>query len=99
MRVCSFELPGPTPDAFLDLPHVVYATDPQWIPEDRDATARAFSRDHDWFATGRALGLHIPGRARRVRLRQYVRVPGPGWMCRSAHGSTWLLVLTDAPGR
>lgn len=70
MSIHSFGLPGPVPDAFLDLPHTVYAGDPRWIPEDRNAVARALSRDHDWFGTGRATGFYIPERARLVVFRE-----------------------------
>lgn len=70
MSILSFDLPGVVPDAFLDLPHAVYAGDPRWIPEDREAAARALSRDHDWFETGRAVGVYMPGVARLVVFRE-----------------------------
>jgi ribosomal protein S18 acetylase RimI-like enzyme len=69
MRMLTFDAPGGVPDAFLDLPHAVYAGDPRWIPEARDATIRAFSREHDWFETGQAAGFCIPGHARLAVFR------------------------------
>jgi GNAT superfamily N-acetyltransferase len=34
------------------------------VPEDRDATIRAFSHVNDWFETGKAAGFYVPGHAR-----------------------------------
>lgn len=70
MRIDAFEIPGAVPDAFLELPHAIYADDPQWIPEDRGATGFAFSRAHDWFDTGQAAGFCIAGTARLAVFRQ-----------------------------
>ena len=56
-------------DAFADLPHVVYASDAAWIPEERESLARAFSSHNPWLATGRAATLCVPGRARLAVFR------------------------------
>jgi ribosomal protein S18 acetylase RimI-like enzyme len=66
VSVVRFDLPGAVPDAFLELPHAVYARAGDWIPEDADTVRQALSRDHDWFATGHAVGFVVPGRARLV---------------------------------
>lgn len=51
-------------DAFAELPRVVYARDPAWIPEDEGALRAAFGAGNPWFAAGRAVTLCVPGRAR-----------------------------------
>ena len=59
-------------DAFLALPHAVYAGDPCWIPEDADAVRAAFSASNPWFGEGggHAMTLCVPGRARLAVFRQ-----------------------------
>ena len=56
-------------DAFADLPHLVYAHDPAWIPEERESLARAFGPGNPWLAAGRAATLCVPGRARLAVFR------------------------------
>lgn len=53
-------------DAFVELPRLVYADDPRWIPEEPDEVRTAFSSANAWFAReGReAMVLSVPGRAR-----------------------------------
>ena len=59
-------------DAFVELPRLVYANDPDWIPEDVEELRRAFSAVNPWFGEGRgrALALCAPGRARLAVFRQ-----------------------------
>lgn len=52
------------PDAFVELPHEIYADDPYWIPEDREATKRAFSAENAFFEEGIAHTWTVPGKAR-----------------------------------
>jgi hypothetical protein len=52
------------PHGFLELPSLVYATDPHWIPEEPAQVAAAFAPENPWFERGRALALAIPGTAR-----------------------------------
>ena len=49
---------------FAELPRLVYAGDPFWIPEEETQVHSAFSATNAWFARGRALTLLVPGRAR-----------------------------------
>ncbi len=49
---------------FLELPSGVYAGDPMWIPEDSEATRRAFSPDNVWFTRGSARTWCVPGSTR-----------------------------------
>ena len=56
-------------EPFADLPHEVYATDPRWIPEEREALAHAFSARNPWLATGRAATFCVPDRARLAVFR------------------------------
>lgn len=52
------------PSGFIELPHEVYASDPNWLGEDRSAVERQFSPTNPWFAQGKAwLGV-LPGQAR-----------------------------------
>ena len=57
-------------DAFVALPHAVYAGDPCWIPEEEEPLRRAFSDANDWFAGGRAATFCIPERARLAVFRR-----------------------------
>src|SRR5688572_25447349 len=57
-------------DPFVDLPRVIYADDPLWIPEEADLLRRAFSAANPWFASGSAVTMCIPGRARLAVFRQ-----------------------------
>jgi hypothetical protein len=53
------------PDGFVDVPHLVYADDPFWTPEDPADVTRAFSPANPWFGAGRAArAFVVPGRAR-----------------------------------
>ncbi|HEY7395813.1 MAG TPA: GNAT family N-acetyltransferase [Gemmatimonadaceae bacterium] len=70
MSICTFDLPGDVPNAFVAVPHAVYADDPHWIPEDPGAVRRAFAVDHDWFENGSAAGFYIPDRARLAVFRR-----------------------------
>lgn len=58
--------PGPLPEGFLEVPRLVYAEDPMWIPEDESAMAKRFSEANPWFRTGRSQAFCIPGKARLV---------------------------------
>lgn len=49
---------------FLELPAMVYARDPNWIPEEADAVARAFSAANPWFVGRSARTFVVPGLAR-----------------------------------
>jgi len=51
-------------EGFLDLPPLVFADDPAWIPEDPAALARAFSAANPWFEQGEATTFCAPGSAR-----------------------------------
>lgn len=51
-------------DAFVALPHQLYAGDPRWIPEEPAAVARAFSTANRWHERGHARTFVVPGRAR-----------------------------------
>ena len=57
-------------DAFVELPRLVYAGDPLWIPEEEAQLRRAFSCSNPWFASGSAVTLFIPGCARLAVFRQ-----------------------------
>ena len=57
-------------DAFVELPRIVYADDPMWIPEEEPPLRRAFSCANPWFASGSAVTLCIPGYARLAVFRQ-----------------------------
>lgn len=57
--------------AFLALPHVVYAGDPLWIPEEEPIVRREFSAGNPWFAGGSATALCIAGRARLAVFRPH----------------------------
>ena len=58
-------------DAFAELPRLVYADDPLWIPEEECQLRRAFSATNPWFASGSAVTMCIPGRARLAVFRQH----------------------------
>lgn len=60
---------GELPEGFLDLPHVVYRDDPNWIPEDRDAVALRFSASNPWFRSGEAHAFCVPSKARAAAFR------------------------------
>ena len=57
-------------DAFVELPRLVYAGDPLWIPEEEPQLRRAFSCANPWFASGSAVTMFIPGCARLAVFRQ-----------------------------
>jgi GNAT superfamily N-acetyltransferase len=57
-------------DAFVALPHVLYAGDPLWIPEEEAPLRRAFSSENEWFARGRAVTLCVAGHARIAVFRR-----------------------------
>ena len=52
------------PGGFLELPPLVYANDPNWIPEDPRAVAGMFSDRNPWFQIGEADAFCVPGRVR-----------------------------------
>ena len=58
-------------DAFVEVPRLVYAGDPLWIPEEEPHLRRAFSCANPWFTTGSAVTLCIPGCARLAVFRQH----------------------------
>jgi hypothetical protein len=58
-------------DAFVELPRAVYAQDPLWIPEEEPQLRRAFSGENPWFASGAAVTMCVPGRARLAVFRQH----------------------------
>ena len=49
---------------FVELPPLVYGDDPQWIPEDAEATERAFHQSSPWFERGEAETFCEPGHCR-----------------------------------
>ena len=51
-------------DAFLELPSKVYASDPNWIPEEPESVSRAFSGENPWFAGRAARTFVVDGLAR-----------------------------------
>jgi len=61
-----FERPGVDglPDAFLELPPIVYANEPAWIPEDPEAVRRKFGPQSSWFEQGQCQLFWVPGKAR-----------------------------------
>jgi len=64
-RITAIDLPGPLPDAFLDVAPLARADDPGWIPEDADALRRRARADHWWFRSGGvARAWVVPGRGR-----------------------------------
>jgi hypothetical protein len=56
-------------DAFVELPHAIYAGDPRWIPEDPAGVHAEFSTRNDWFENGEAVTMCVPGQARLAVLR------------------------------
>ncbi len=52
------------PDGFLELPSVVYAADPGWLPEEPDLLRLLFSDLNPFFETGRAQAFCVPGAER-----------------------------------
>lgn len=64
MKIITRDGPSGVDDAFVELPPLVYADDARWIPEDAGAVRLAFSHENDWFASGKAITLCIPGEAR-----------------------------------
>jgi GNAT superfamily N-acetyltransferase len=56
--------PGPLPEGFADLPHLVFAADPDWIPEEPEQLAVRFSSANPWFDRGEAATWCLPGRGR-----------------------------------
>jgi GNAT superfamily N-acetyltransferase len=57
-------------DAFVALPHAIYADDPLWIVEEEAPLRRAFSEENEWFAGGRAVTFCVPDRARLAVFRR-----------------------------
>lgn len=64
MKVITRDGASGVDDAFIELPVLVYRDDPRWIPEDAGAVRLAFSHANDWFASGKAITLCVPGEAR-----------------------------------
>ncbi|MCP4871083.1 MAG: hypothetical protein GY898_20440 [Proteobacteria bacterium] len=52
------------PDGFVDLPALVFADDPGWIPEEPASVQKAFSAHNAWFQQGEAAAFCSPGSAR-----------------------------------
>ena len=57
-------LPGPPPDGFLELPGMVYADDPGWLPEEPERIALLFSSLNPWMAQVDAHAFCVPGAVR-----------------------------------
>ena len=57
-------LPGPPPDGFLELPKMVYASDPGWLPEEPERIAMLFSSLSPWMAEVDAHAFCVPGAVR-----------------------------------
>jgi GNAT superfamily N-acetyltransferase len=70
MRVLTRDGRRGLDEAFVALPHVIYADDPLWIPEEEEALRRAFSDGNEWFALGRAVTFSVAGRARLAVFRR-----------------------------
>jgi GNAT superfamily N-acetyltransferase len=70
MRVLTREGHHGLDDAFVALPHGLYAADPLWIPEEEEPLRRAFSYGNEWFTWGRAMTFCVPGRARLAVFRR-----------------------------
>jgi len=51
-------------EGFAELPHLVYAGDPLWIPEEPASIARAFDAANPWLAEREARTWCAPGKAR-----------------------------------
>ena len=56
--------PGDLPEGFLEIPALVYAGDPMWVPEDPEAVEKDFSAGNPWFGQGEAQAWCLPGKAR-----------------------------------
>ncbi len=52
------------PPGFLELPHRVFADDPDWIPEDSASVDQAFAPSNPWFEQGEAVTFCEPGASR-----------------------------------
>jgi hypothetical protein len=57
-------LPGPPPDGFLELPKMVYASDPGWLPEEPERIAMLFSSLNPWMVAVDAHAFCVPGAVR-----------------------------------
>ncbi len=57
-------LPGPPPEGFLELPEMVYADDPGWLPEEPERIALLFSSPNPWLAQVDAHAFCVPGGVR-----------------------------------
>ncbi len=51
-------------EGFLELPSIVYADEPAWIPEEPDSVRGAFSAGNPWYADGESATFCVPGKAR-----------------------------------
>lgn len=69
MRILERDARTGADDAFVQLPHALYAGDPCWIPDEEHVLRASFSAANDWFARGCALALCVPGRARLAVFR------------------------------
>jgi GNAT superfamily N-acetyltransferase len=49
---------------FLELPQIIYADDPIWIPEEPESVQGSFSAANPWYADGESATFCIPGKAR-----------------------------------
>lgn len=57
------------PDGFVELPPLVYADDPMWVPENPAVVARAFAPSNGWYDSGESVAFCIPGQARLAAFR------------------------------
>lgn len=79
-------LPGVPPDGFLELPRMVYADDPGWLPEEPERIALLFSSLNPWLAQVDAHAFCVPG---AVRAAVFAR---PGYVldgCKAAWFGYW----------
>lgn len=62
---------------FVELPHLVFADDADWIPEDPAAVTHAFDPSNAWFQRGEAATFCVPGKSRAAAFFQpALRVEG-----------------------
>ena len=69
MRIVMRDGVSGVDDAFVELPPLVYADDPRWIPEEPPVVRSAFSSANDWFATCAAITMCAPDAARLAVFR------------------------------
>jgi hypothetical protein len=64
MMIAERDARDGTADGFVELPAIVYANDPAWIPEETPSIARAFDAKNPWLATREGRTWSVPGKAR-----------------------------------